>query len=152
MVASPTGRQQFGAFPGCTEEWRRAFAEQPFHRWLGLSLEDARPGMARVRLDIGPETPRGAGDGVHGGILATLVDIAMLQALMATFAPGVRARGTADLNITYLRPATGAAIFAEATVLREGRSLSVVEVSITDSEGRLCARGRTLYATSRDRS
>ena len=54
--------------------------------------------------------------------------------------------GTADLNITYLRPAHGRHIFADATVVKHGRQLAMIEVTIVDDEGRLCAKGRTLYA------
>jgi uncharacterized protein (TIGR00369 family) len=83
---------------------------------------------------------------VHGGLLAAMVDIAMLEAQFAAFPPGSQPAGTADLNITYLRPALGDCIYAEATVLRMGRSLAVTEVVILDGEGRLCAKGRTIYA------
>jgi uncharacterized protein (TIGR00369 family) len=85
---------------------------------------------------------------VHGGLLAAMVDIAMLEALFGMFDEdsGSRPNGTADLNITYLRPALGAKIYAEATVLRKGRSMAVSEVEILDEQGRLCAKGRTIYA------
>ena len=78
-----------------------------------------------------------------------MIDIATLAALSATRQPGDVFNGTADLNITYMRPALGANIYAEATVLRKGRSLSVTEVEILDDQGRLCAKGRTLYALKR---
>ena len=50
------------------------------------------------------------------------------------------------LGITYLRQAQGKEIFAEARVIKRGRQLAVIEVEICDAEGRLCAKGRTLYA------
>ena len=55
-----------------------------------------------------------------------------------------------DLGITYLRPALGPRITAEARVLRKGRQVAVSEVEIKDAEGRLCAKGRTLYAIRRE--
>ncbi|MGI8926087.1 MAG: PaaI family thioesterase [Tepidiformaceae bacterium] len=125
---------------------RREFASFPLHRAMGLTLEEARPGFARICMETGPFTLGGVGGSVHGGLLAAMVDIAMLEALFATFRPDEQAAGTADLNITYLRPALSKHIYAEATVLRKGRSLAVTEVSILDDEGRLCARGRTIYA------
>ena len=60
--------------------------------------------------------------------------------------PGQEPAGTADLNITYLRPALGARIYAEGTVVKRGRQLAMIEVSILDEQDRLCAKGRTLYA------
>ncbi|HMO96514.1 MAG TPA: PaaI family thioesterase, partial [Tepidiformaceae bacterium] len=109
-------------------------------------LEEARNGYARIALATNPVTLSGVGGSVHGGVLAAMVDIAMLQALIASLEPDDIPNGTADLNITYLRPALGQRIVAEATILRKGRSLAVSEVSISDSEGRLCAKGRTIYA------
>ena len=54
--------------------------------------------------------------------------------------------GTADLAVTYLRQAHGVWIDAEAVVIKRGRQLCSVEVSVTNDEGVLCARGRVLYA------
>lgn len=88
----------------------------------------------------------GVGGSVHGGLLAALVDIAVLEALFPMFEPDDQPSGTADLNITYLRPALGHRIAAEATVLRKGRQLAVAEVEILAEDGRLCAKGRCIYA------
>ncbi len=127
-------------------DWNRHFEEFPFHRFLGLHLEEARPGFARISLKTGPNTLGGVGGSVHGGILAALVDIAMLQAQSSLFERDEQPAGTADLTITYLRPALGERIYAEAAVLKKGRSLIVTEVSILDEQGVLCAKGRTIYA------
>ena len=113
---------------------------------LGITLEERRPGFARICLHKGPETPTGVGGSVHGGVLAAMVDIVMLAAMFAERRTGEVPAGTADLNITYLRPAQGKRIFADATVMKRGRQLSMVEISIVDEDDRLCAKGRTLYA------
>lgn len=122
------------------------FANHPLHKAFGLTLEELRPGFARIRMATSDFTQGGVGGSVHGGILAALVDIAMLQAQITVLGPSDVPAGTADLSITYLRPALGANIHAEATVLRKGRQLMVTEVEILDGEGRLCAKGRTIYS------
>ena len=103
-------------------------------------------GSPESALHKGPETPTGVGGSVHGGVLAAMVDIVMLAAMFAERRTGEVPAGTADLNITYLRPAQGKRIFADATVMKRGRQLSMVEISIVDEDDRLCAKGRTLYA------
>ena len=70
----------------------------------------------------------------------------MLVAIFADMGEHEQPAGTAELGITYLRQSHGNHIYAEANVVKRGRQLSLVEVDITDDEGRLCARGRTLYA------
>jgi acyl-CoA thioesterase len=123
----------------------RRFNSLPLYQQLGLTLEEARPGFARVVMATGPLTLGGVGGSVHGGLLAALVDIAMLEAMFPMFEPSDQPAGTADLNITYLRPALGARVIAEGTVLRKGKTLAVTEVEIKDEAGRLCAKGRTIY-------
>jgi uncharacterized protein (TIGR00369 family) len=126
--------------------FQQRFAANVLHQQLGLTLEEARSGYARIALATNHVTLSGVGGSVHGGVLAAMVDIAMLQALIASLGPNDIPNGTADLNITYLRPSLGSRIVAEAVILRKGRSLAVAEVSISDGEGRLCAKGRTIYA------
>lgn len=131
------------------EQQRKRFDNLPLYRQLGLRLEEAQAGFARVSMATSPLTLGGVGGSVHGGLLAALVDIAMLEAMFPMFEPDDLPAGTADLSITYLRPALSAQVVAEATVLRKGKTLAVTEVSIFDAEGNLCARGRTIYVLRR---
>jgi uncharacterized protein (TIGR00369 family) len=131
-----------GATPGFFE----TFDELPFHRYLGMRLEERRDGFARLRLTISEQTPTGIGGSVNGGVIATLIDMAALPAVFTGLKEGTRPAGTADLQVTYLRQAHGRWIDAEATVIKRGRQLCVVEVSVINDDGELCARGRVLYA------
>jgi len=127
------------------EQQRERFNNLPLYRQLALTLDEARPGFSRVTLRTSPVTLGGVGGSVHGGLLALLVDVAMLEAMFPMFEPSDQPAGTADLNITYLRPVLGPAATAEATVIRKGKTLAVTEVEIFDAERRLCAKGRTIY-------
>ncbi len=122
------------------------FDSNPFHRYLGLSLVESKPDQARLRLTISEQTPTGVGGSVNGGVIATMIDMAAIPAVFAGLREGSRPAGTADLQVTYLRQAHGAWIDAVATVIKRGRQLCAVEVSIVNDQGELCARGRVLYA------
>lgn len=121
---------------------------------FGLSLEEVRPGFARIAMATNRLTggqgasaeAGGIGGSVHGGLLAFVLDVAVVEAVFAMLGPGDRPAGTADINLTYLRPALGPRIVAEAEVLRKGRQLMTVEITIRDEQERLCAKGRALYA------
>lgn len=122
------------------------FDDIPFHRYLGLRLVERERDRARLRLTVTEQTPTGVGGSVNGGVIATLVDMAALPAVFSALREGSRPAGTADLQVTYLRQAHGPWIDAEARVIKRGRQLCVVEVSVVNEAGELCARGRVLYA------
>ena len=116
---------------------------------MGLSQVESRPGYARVRMATSENTLGGIGGSVHGGLLAAMADIVMLRAVSTVFRPDDQPAGTADLNITYLRPAVGQYVDAEASVIKKGRQLAVIEVNILDEQDQLCAKSRVLYAFRR---
>ena len=127
-------------------EFFRTFDEHPFHQYLGLKLVEAMPDFVRLRLEKTATTPAGIGGSVNGGVLATMVDMAAIVAIFSKAFPGTEPAGTADLSITYLRQAQGEWVDAIATIVKRGRQLSTVDVSIVNDQGVLCCRGRVLYA------
>lgn len=127
-------------------EFLANFDQNPFHQYLGLTLEEARADFARLRLTLSDTTPTGVGGSVNGGVIATMIDMAAIPAIFAGLKEGTQPAGTADLQVTYLRQSHGKWIDAEATVIKRGRQLCTVEVSILNDEGVLSARGRVLYA------
>ena len=122
------------------------FDADPFHRHLGLTLEETREDYARIRLTIHEGTPTGVGGSVNGGVLATMIDMAAVPAVFTNLGEGTEPAGTADLQITYLRQAHGQWVDAEATVIKRGRQLCTIHVDIRNDNGLLCATGRVLYA------
>lgn len=131
---------------GLPTDYFANFADQPFNRYLGISLEEYRADYARMRLKISEQTPTGIGGSVNGGVIATLIDLVVIPAVFAGLREGSLPAGTADLQVTYLRQSHGQWIDAEATVIKRGRQLCTVEVSVVNDEGVLSAKGRVLYA------
>lgn len=124
-------------------EW---FDDDPFHRYLGLRIAEHAPDRVRLRLTRTADTPTGIGGSLNGGVIATMIDMAAVAAVFTAMHPQAQPAGTADLNVTYLRQTHGDWVDAIATVIKRGRQLCTVEVSIVDAEEALCARGRVLYA------
>jgi len=62
----------------------KAFAERfPLFRLLGVELVEFRPGFARTILPLRDDL-KNANGMMHGGIIATLIDITITQAMLMT--------------------------------------------------------------------
>lgn len=133
--------------PYMTDDRTRRFQTgNPYHELLGVELLERGEGVARCRLPASERIRGGVAGSIHGGAISALVDIVTLAAISSVAQPGDQMAGTAELNVSYLRPALGDAVFAEARVLKKGRTLSVIDVDVTDPGGRLVAKGRVSYA------
>jgi uncharacterized protein (TIGR00369 family) len=131
------------------DELRRIVETPPLHAWLGLRLTEARAGEVVIELPYRPEllaTPEPENGYVHGGILATLLDLAGDFALATLVGRGIP---TIDLRVDYLRPALpGRTLVATGTVVRSGRRLGVADARVRDAEdGRELAVARGAWAT-----
>jgi acyl-coenzyme A thioesterase 13 len=108
----------------------------------GIELLAVEGGKARARLPVSEavQNPLGA---LHGGAVATLVDVVGTLAIMSADRdqrPGV----STDLNVSWFSPAPGGAtVLVEATVLKSGRTLAFVQVDLRrENDGVLVAQGR----------
>jgi uncharacterized protein (TIGR00369 family) len=100
---------------------------------LGARIESADDGEARVGFEAREEHLNPAGT-LHGGVLATLVDTAMGQAVRsATGDADVPA--TSQLTVTYLRPGKPGELTVTARVRTKGEHLTVCEADV-EQDGR----------------
>jgi uncharacterized protein (TIGR00369 family) len=96
-----------------------------------------------IDMPITPEFERHPGTGqFHGGVIASLIDVAGDFALVILVGGGVP---TINLRVDYLRPAGSGGLTAIATVRRAGRTIGVVDVDVADGSGKLVAVGRGCY-------
>ena len=116
-------------------------AHPSFDRSLvDLELIEAGGGRARVRLPVS-QAVQNLGGSLHGGAVATLVDVAGTVAIMTADAQG-RPGVTTDLNVSYFAAGKGKVV-AEAAVLKSGRTLAFVSVDVRrEEDGVLVAQGR----------
>lgn len=120
----------------------------PFHRWLGVELLRAEGGEVEVHLPYRPEfSGDDNGAPMHGGIIASLADIACIFSLMSATGQDVP---TLDMRIDYLRPAlAGDDLFAVARTVKVGRTIGVADAEIRTRDGRLIAVGRASGVTTK---
>lgn len=128
---------------------RKGIVESPLGRLLGLVADELRPDSVRVRLPYRPELTT-AGDLVHGGALAALVDTAATAVAWSGVDDPAGARGTTvGLSLSYLAGARGQDVVAHATVARRGRSIVVCDVAVTSADGALVAKALVTYKLDR---
>lgn len=115
----------------------------PFNAWLGLRAVSAENGRVQVALPFRPELAGGTAPCfIHGGILASLADVAGHAVAAITLGQGTP---TMALSVEYLRPAPGIDLIATAMLRRLGRCLVRVDVEIHAGD-RLVALARGSFS------
>jgi uncharacterized protein (TIGR00369 family) len=85
---------------------------------------------------------------LHGGILCDIADAAMGIAYASNLNEG-ESFTTLELKINFLRPVWRARLLATGRVVKQGRTLGLVECDITDERGTLVARATSTCLTLR---
>jgi uncharacterized protein (TIGR00369 family) len=125
-----------------------------YWRHFGIEPLAAGEGWVRLRLPVRAELRNADDAPVHGGVISSLVDMAVGGALstLHDFAAGGVGQATLDLNVSFLGAARGDAIIAEGRILRRGGSIAFGEAELRDAAGELVAKGRVTYMILRPRA
>jgi uncharacterized protein (TIGR00369 family) len=111
---------------------------------FGFQLAKAERGRAVFRMPV-LELHKQIHRVVHGGVLASLADTAGGFAAFLAAPPGSRVL-TIELKINFLEGVEHGEIKADARVIRQGRTTSVVECDVTDQDGRLVSKALMTFA------
>jgi len=117
----------------------------PFIASLGLKVVsvDHAKGEISMQMPLKPEFERRRGTRqFHGGPIAAFIDVVGDYAIGMLVGGGVP---TINLRIDYLRPAIGQSITGIGRMRRQGRTVALVDIEITDEGGKLVAVGRGTY-------
>ena len=109
------------------------FATSPLNRLLGLELGTVGDGAAEITVAVSPDhlNPLGI---VHGGLLATGLDCALIQAVRSRCQPGDR-QVTVEMKVNYLESALSERLSFAGSVVRMGGRLCVVQADALDGSG-----------------
>jgi uncharacterized protein (TIGR00369 family) len=116
---------------------RHAFAGVPFTRLLGMQRNFSEGGRAQLVIDARPEFENVIG-AMHGGIVATLLDVAMASAAVSKVDFEMTAV-TLSMNSTFVRPGLGRLI-AEGEVLGIDDGVALCQAVVMDEGGEMVAR------------
>ncbi|HSV36953.1 MAG TPA: PaaI family thioesterase [Ramlibacter sp.] len=117
---------------------RNVFDAVPFMRLLGVQREYSRGGHARLVLDPQPELGNVIGT-VHGGVLVTLLDVAMASAAVSRV-DFSRTAVTLNLDTSFLEPGRGR-LTADGEVIGQDGNVAMCRATVTDAQGRRVAQG-----------
>jgi uncharacterized protein (TIGR00369 family) len=131
------------------QELMTYFKDFPFFKLMGIELVDIEPGRAVLAATWRDDLCQPAGI-MHGGVLASLVDTAIAQAILLTPQHlAIRAQGggmvTIDLRLKYLRPVSAGRVLCEARTVRVGRQIVHATATVTDAAGKEVALGDSTY-------
>lgn len=121
----------------------------PLHRHLDVRFEqvDAERGRVTLALPYHPvQTRRDGHDEVHGGAIATLIDVSAAAAIVVR---NGFVGPTINLRIDYITMADGLGLTATAEIEAETRSSAVVDVKVTSRAGDIVALGRAVFSLKR---
>lgn len=129
--------------PLTLEELQALASHGPFNHWLGITIVRVDhvgvelTAMWREEFVANPD-----GGYTHGGILASLVDIATHHAVAVRVG---RRLPTIDLRVDYHRPARRGNLTARASVVRHGAWIACADAEIFDTTNQIVASGRGVF-------
>jgi len=130
----------------------RSWDLHPFWGLLGVEVVGLGPASSQLHVALDPAKH---GAWPHGGLISSLVDMAVAMALFAAYGPedeDVTAHATADLNVTFLDAVEGTELFAEGRIVRKARTVAFGTAELRDGAGRLIALGRATFLIRRKRT
>ena len=117
----------------------------PFVAHVGMRLASLEPDRAEVSLPWSEQVVT-IGEMVHGGAIASLIDVAAMAAAWASADVPQNMRGsTVGMTVQYLSAANKTDLVAHAVVTKRGKSLVYVDVDVTDAGDQTVAKGLVTY-------
>jgi uncharacterized protein (TIGR00369 family) len=109
----------------------------PFVEHLGVRILEKGDGTVRLRLEPRPELTNSWGS-VHGGVLMTLLDVALASA-GRSLDENCNGALTVEMKVNFIAAAQGP-VLGEGRAMRAGRSLIFSEGELRSEDGTLLAK------------
>ena len=118
-------------------------AKIPFAELCGIEFLGAEDGVTKLRVLL--DEKHGNNSGIpHGGLIATLLDVAMGTA--ARLAAGVAAVTTLDMHVSFVAGGEDV-LTAEGRVVRAGGSIIFTEAEARGPNGDIVAKASGVFKT-----
>jgi uncharacterized protein (TIGR00369 family) len=131
--------------PAWESKVRASFARQTFMRFIGARIAALAPGRCAVEVPFRPDLCQDSGF-IHGGIVTAIAANAAGYAAFSLMPANSSVLGI-EYKINLDEPVPGERFVATGTVLRAGRTLSVVESEVRAEAGGNSSAVARLLAT-----
>lgn len=139
----------------------KVFAEIPFNRLLGLTLDTIESDHIAMSFSMKDELIGNYLHGIlHGGVISSVLDMAGGVAIMVAavlkrkgqsfeeIAAALGKASTINLHIDFIRPGKGETFIAKAYVVHSGNKISFARMELYNHESTLIANGTGTYLVS----
>ena len=120
------------------------FKKPVFPSFLGMELCELREDYARLKLPFREEWNQAAGV-VHGGVLATLIDTAVVPAIGSGY-DDRRDFVTIDMQVQYMGAVVEQDLYVEGWVTKRGRAVVFARAEVRRGDGTLVAAGTLSFS------
>ena len=118
--------------------------EGGFTQLVGTELSSAEEGRASVSL-MAEERHLNPSGTVHGGVISTLIDVSMAEALN-TMAEEDEQPFTSQISVNYMKPGKPGALTSTAEVRKGGERITIVEAEVVqEDDGEVIALATGTY-------
>jgi uncharacterized protein (TIGR00369 family) len=114
-----------------------------FRELVGAELSSTGEGRAVVEVRA-EERHLNPGGTVHGGVVYTLVDVSMAEALKTTIPDGDERPVTIEIKVNYLEPGQAGTLTSAAQIRKGGKRVTIVEAEVAQ-DGEVVALATGTY-------
>ena len=130
------------------DKLRDEFIGSNFWRFLGIQVQTLEEGYAAIALPPSPNFLN-VNDGIHGGVIVSLLDSAMGLTLRST---ELSTAVTQSMTTQFLRgPKPGSTLYATGEIVRKGRRVISMQGRVTDDDNQLIAIALATFITRSER-
>lgn len=118
------------------------FIKQPLDELLEFEHTRIDDNHLNIQMPIKDLVKNSAGI-VHGGVISALADVTMSN-LVPADDQGTQQTVTVNLDVSFVRPATGKFLLAKASIEKQGRTLVHAQCSIYNDQDALVATTKAI--------
>lgn len=111
--------------------------EETFHQLIGLEIQKTETGPI-IKLPLKP-SHLNSGGSVHGGVHATLLDVAMGQTIL--FYGQYKRLLTLEMQVHYVKAVNSGLLWAKGEIIHKNRSSILTESRVFTEDNELVAHG-----------